>query len=758
MVASEHRPPCSTPTKVRSPSHPKRVITLTTASFTAVLTSRKHGVATVWLVATLGSKSSLKKVSRKAILDVDVAKACETIVRPEAPMALRLQSNLLYGVTRVYSQQCGYVLNDAEAAKNSMRDLLRVVRGRGLEVEGATKGRADQLLLQDDPNFLPDFDLVPIDLNQLELHFNPGVHDESQGSVLSPYDSQQMVGSNGGSQHTPMLNDFGRSSSLVGGPVGGRGGSEFGIRGDSGRGGRVGGQSEWLVEDGLDLDDLGLVVEDDGTGGDGGRQGSVHAGREMRMDVGGSGSRADGARLGGDAGGQDDGLAQQDDGFMPMLDDDQQPQQPTHHSATPHDNAGAQVLLESHTTTSTASAPMAATRRRNKAAPKVLVADTAMELRNGDLARWNTNYVSNMQETARHKFVSRAAAIAKENAKLWVMGGIGGWGQADTILHGPLGMFSGAKLLEALTGMDLTGTGEKRGRDAITAAAADDGNEEDQRARKRSRVEGELSSDEVGRGVDHQYAADDGYMPQDAEDYSMGLEIEQGREAPTPLDDRHLSSVFPWNQLSTGRGEGVSRRPTGLFTSATLPGAVGGVGGSGMGLARRGSRLLSASPLVGRGVAVAGQDGGGDVGFGQDGYGTQQGRSGAIMGHDVEMSGLTDEDFELFGPAAEVDTQTAAQSQWVRTALDTESENFLGFVRAAIAEADAAREQAGDGDEEDDDAMGTVLFEKLLEPAGNTCVVAAQGLLHVLALGTKGLLEVGQGEAFGGIRLRAVGV
>lgn len=61
-----------------------------------VLTSRKYGVATVWLVATLGSKSTLKRVSRKAILDVDVQKACETIVTPEAPMALRLQSNLLF--------------------------------------------------------------------------------------------------------------------------------------------------------------------------------------------------------------------------------------------------------------------------------------------------------------------------------------------------------------------------------------------------------------------------------------------------------------------------------------------------------------------------------------------------------------------------------------------------------------------------------------------------------------------------------------
>jgi len=47
------------------------------------------------LVATLGAKSSAKKLTRKAITDVDVQKACETIMEPEAPMALRLQSSLM---------------------------------------------------------------------------------------------------------------------------------------------------------------------------------------------------------------------------------------------------------------------------------------------------------------------------------------------------------------------------------------------------------------------------------------------------------------------------------------------------------------------------------------------------------------------------------------------------------------------------------------------------------------------------------------
>ncbi|KAI4949007.1 hypothetical protein J4E91_005469 [Alternaria rosae] len=56
-----------------------------------VLTSRKYGVATVWLVAT-----TQKRIGRKQILEVDVQKACQTIVDPVAPMALRLQGNLMY--------------------------------------------------------------------------------------------------------------------------------------------------------------------------------------------------------------------------------------------------------------------------------------------------------------------------------------------------------------------------------------------------------------------------------------------------------------------------------------------------------------------------------------------------------------------------------------------------------------------------------------------------------------------------------------
>lgn len=107
-------------------------------------------------------------------------------------------------------------------------------------------------MLQDDPNYLPDFDLMPLDLDRLD--FDMTTTEDSQRSTLSPHNSQQTeIGI--GSQH-----DIGgliipqSASSLLGGPVGGIGG--FSIRRDSGAGARV-------DIGGLD-DDLGLAIDDDG--------------------------------------------------------------------------------------------------------------------------------------------------------------------------------------------------------------------------------------------------------------------------------------------------------------------------------------------------------------------------------------------------------------------------------------------------------------------------------------------------------------
>jgi hypothetical protein len=72
-------------------------------------------------------KSNPKRLTRKVIQEVNVPKACEVIIEPGAPLALRLQSNLLYGVSRVFSQQCRYVLSDAEKTQSDMITFFRAV-------------------------------------------------------------------------------------------------------------------------------------------------------------------------------------------------------------------------------------------------------------------------------------------------------------------------------------------------------------------------------------------------------------------------------------------------------------------------------------------------------------------------------------------------------------------------------------------------------------------------------------------------------
>jgi meiotic recombination protein REC8, fungi type len=82
-------------------------------------------------VATVGRRGIKKTVSRKAIQEVQIRKACRKIIHPGAPLALRLSSNLLYGVSKVYAEQCRFVLDDAEKVQEAMRLLYRELASRG---------------------------------------------------------------------------------------------------------------------------------------------------------------------------------------------------------------------------------------------------------------------------------------------------------------------------------------------------------------------------------------------------------------------------------------------------------------------------------------------------------------------------------------------------------------------------------------------------------------------------------------------------
>lgn len=134
-------------------------LVLSELTLAIVLQNSEHGVATIWLVQVLNprtnfvcifltldriaasfGKSAQKKLSKKAIQQVNVPKACETILEPGPPLALRLQGTLLYGVSKVFLQQCGYVLTDAEKIQSDMISFFRTMQSGAIDIQnGKTK-------------------------------------------------------------------------------------------------------------------------------------------------------------------------------------------------------------------------------------------------------------------------------------------------------------------------------------------------------------------------------------------------------------------------------------------------------------------------------------------------------------------------------------------------------------------------------------------------------------------------------------------
>jgi meiotic recombination protein REC8 len=117
---------------------------------------------------------------------------------------------------------------------------------------------AEQLILEDDPNFLPELDLLQMDLD-----------DPTMLTTFASLQSPATVTSDNSQRPDAFLPDLGglvmplSASSLLGGPVGA--GAAYFVREDSGAGTRIG--SGFFQQDepqGLLEDDLGMHIDADG--------------------------------------------------------------------------------------------------------------------------------------------------------------------------------------------------------------------------------------------------------------------------------------------------------------------------------------------------------------------------------------------------------------------------------------------------------------------------------------------------------------
>ncbi|EGE07540.1 Rad21/Rec8 N terminal domain-containing protein [Trichophyton equinum CBS 127.97] len=650
-----------------------------------ILTSREHGVATVWLVATLGAKSTTRKVNRKAILEVDVPKACDMIIRPDAPMALRLQGNLLYGVSKVYHQQCGYALLDAEAMRDRMKTMLKVVNNAGLDPD-AGKARPDQIMLPHDPTFIPELMLPGLNVDLSALDMGLEWVSPRKSSLVSSY-----VPKSSATNWSPAAQlQLNLSSSDIGGF---QAGEALGYISDMSSARKepqvelppyFGDEAGILLQPDFEFDGEGNIIELSPK--------KTAEPRESEVQV------------------RDEHLSTLRNTGVDLLVDDHQPD--------------GDIVMDDIDVGQRDG--MGSTLSKEKL-PRMFGIDEPAELRNSDLAQWNSDYAENMAAAAKAKIQNKLITIAKKNAAFWVLGaGIGAVGAglgAGAVLH-PLAAFSGDQLLASLTGAPCKERRRKRNHDGKDEDA--DAGVVGKKARTRENDEPELG---LGEAVE----VDEG----------PGLvveDIEVGRQAPSSLRDDDLSNM-PWNITASIRSKSsaYSRQifaSGGVFSSIGGPRSVVSPGPDGLPSAsnaatlaafRRG-RLRSPSPLAGRGGMTnihlpSDQDIGIDT-FSGIGCGEGDGQPGEQLDHDERGS--------------------VQRPKWLNSSsLDQETINFYEYLQTRIEEEE----------EEDDDArkvggcQSGVSFTSLLPPRSSSRIVATQALLHVLTLATNGALRVQQAVA-----------
>ncbi|KAL2844977.1 hypothetical protein BJY01DRAFT_247902 [Aspergillus pseudoustus] len=615
---------------------------------------------------------------------------------PVAPMALRLQSNLLYGVSRVYSQQCGYTLLDVQAMHDRMRTMLRSVAAGGLE-PSAGKARPDQLILPYDPTFLPEINLpgLFIDLTKLTQFLEPTESQQSSFLPQTPDLRQSAISSNSSLRlNLPsddnILRDIGgfTSEADIGGSV--QGGLDLaGLMASNHEDGGV------LLQPDFEFDEDGNIVEI------GGRYQSevrtVRLGSEMRENETTNFTFDDQPILAD----EDIGMA------IPNG-----PSGPTDQSIPPVEEGTPVPEAEN------ADDRNEVTMRQRYRAPKFLPSDGQIALRSFELTQMNKEYIRNMAVAAKQKRNNKVPTQAKKNAAYWVFGvGIGcvgaGVGTSRTV-H-PLHFFSGEELFEALA-PNLAG--RKRPLD------------DDQEYRGRRVRAREEEDDHMGLAG----LADDNNL--------YNEDVELGRRASPALQD-DSSLQMPWNitaaSIQSSRHETSANIFGGVgsvsdFSSRGIPESAGSLArDAGIGIPRRPrSRLTSASPLSGRGLP----------------YDINQLNGLSIPGQEDDLEGfdLTQYlEYDAMGDSQSVGdfagpsnrSQPELQNSLTESVMDQEGLNFLDFLAAKI---NSSKDSGTQGSSADDE----ITFSALLLPQKTSRAVATHGLMHILALTTKGFLSVRQ--------------
>ncbi|KAK8960681.1 Sister chromatid cohesion 1 protein 3 [Platanthera guangdongensis] len=88
--------------------------------YSQFILAKKGPLGTIWIAAHLE-----RKLRKNQVADTDIGVSVDSILFPDAPIALRLSSHLLLGVVRIYSKKVNYLFNDCSEALIKIKHAFR---------------------------------------------------------------------------------------------------------------------------------------------------------------------------------------------------------------------------------------------------------------------------------------------------------------------------------------------------------------------------------------------------------------------------------------------------------------------------------------------------------------------------------------------------------------------------------------------------------------------------------------------------------
>jgi hypothetical protein len=87
--------------------------------YSQLILAKKGPLGTIWIAAHLE-----RKLRKNQVTETNISVSVDSILFPEAPIALRLSGHLLLGVVRIYSRKVNYLFHDCSEALTKIKQAF----------------------------------------------------------------------------------------------------------------------------------------------------------------------------------------------------------------------------------------------------------------------------------------------------------------------------------------------------------------------------------------------------------------------------------------------------------------------------------------------------------------------------------------------------------------------------------------------------------------------------------------------------------